>query len=69
MDSLCRWLLNSKGSRVGVILEGLNNLVLEYSLKSDFKATNNQVEYKVLVAGLQLAKEIGVLALNIWSNL
>ena len=36
--------LNGKGSETEVILEGLDDIVLEYSLKFDFKATNNQVE-------------------------
>ena len=43
----CAWTLyvdgssNSKGSGVRVILEGLNDMTLEYSLKFDFKAINN----------------------------
>ena len=32
--------LNSKGSGVGIILEGMDNIVLKYSLKFDFKVTN-----------------------------
>ena len=43
---------NGKGSGAGVILKGLNAMVLEYSLKFDFKATNNQAEYEALVTGL-----------------
>ena len=39
--------------------------MLEYSLKIDFKVTNNQVEYEALVASLQLAKEIRAWSLNI----
>ena len=34
-------LLNGKGSRIGMILKGLNDIVLEYLLKFDFKASNN----------------------------
>ena len=41
-----------KGSGVGVILEGANDIVLEYSLKFDIKETNNQAEYEALVARL-----------------
>ena len=61
-------LSDNKGIRTGVILEGLNNKILEYSLKFDFKAINNLAKYKSLVASLQLAKEIRVWALNIKSN-
>ena len=58
-------LLNNKGNGVGVILKGLKDIMLKYSLKTDFKATNNQAEYKALVVGLQLANEIGAQSLNI----
>ena len=42
--------------------------MLEYSLKFNFKTTNNQVKYEALVVDLQLAKEIGARSLNIWSD-
>ena len=61
-------LLNGKGSNVGVILEGLNGIMLEYSLKFNFRVINNQVEYKALVVDLQLAKEVGVHILSIGSD-
>ena len=47
---------NGKGNEAGVILEQLNNIVLEYSLKFNLKVTNNQAEYETLVVGLMLAK-------------
>ena len=56
---------NGKSNGTGVILEGPNIIVLEYLLKFNFKATNNQAEYEALVANLQLVKEIWVWALNI----
>ena len=34
-------LLNGKSSGADVILEGPNDIVLEYSLKCNFKVTNN----------------------------
>ena len=34
-------LSNGKGSKARVILEGLDDKVLEYSLKFDFKVMNN----------------------------
>ncbi|RDX80365.1 hypothetical protein CR513_39095, partial [Mucuna pruriens] len=48
-------LSNPKGRGTGVNLKGL--VSLEHSLKFDFKASNNQVEYKALLAGLDLARE------------
>ena len=61
-------MLNKKGSRVGVILEGPNDITLEYSLKFDFQATNNQAEDEALAAGLHLAKEIKANKLRIKSD-
>ena len=59
---------NGKGSGAGVILEGPNDITLKYSLKFDFQETNNQAKYEALVAGLQLAKEVGAEMLSIKSD-
>ena len=50
---------NDKGSGAKVILKGSNDIMLEYSLKFNFKVMNNQVEYEALIARLQLLKEVG----------
>jgi len=44
---------------VGVILEGLGDLLLEQALTFEFKATNNQVGYKAILAGLNLVYDMG----------
>ena len=60
-----RWVLsvdgssNQQGSGAGVILEGPNGVLIEQSLRFAFKASNNQVEYEALIAGILLAKEMG----------
>jgi len=60
-----RWVLsvdgssNQQGSGVGVILEGPNGVLIEQSLRFAFKASNNQVEYEALIAGMLLAREMG----------
>ncbi|XP_068466368.1 uncharacterized protein [Phaseolus vulgaris] len=60
-----RWVLsvdgssNQLGSGDGIILEGPNGVLIEQSLKFAFKASNNQVEYEALIAGVLLAKEMG----------
>lgn len=59
---------NEKGSRVGIILEGPNNVTLEQALKFNFKASNNQVEYEALIVGLKLAKEVGARKLRCYSD-
>ena len=55
---------NLKGSGTGIVLEGPGDFVLEYSLSFNFQASNNQAEYEVLVAGMRLAKEVGVTRLT-----
>nr|KYP66897.1 Transposon Ty3-I Gag-Pol polyprotein [Cajanus cajan] len=51
---------NTKGSGAGIILEGPNDMMLELAIKFDFRATNNQEEYEALLAGLRLAKDVGI---------
>ncbi|XP_057436319.1 uncharacterized protein LOC130728766 [Lotus japonicus] len=51
---------NVKGSGAGIILEGPRGVTIEQSLKFDFKASNNQVEYEAIITGLKLAIEMGV---------
>jgi len=60
-----RWVLsvdgssNQQGNEVDVILEGSNGLLIEQALRFTFKASNNQVEYEALIAGILLTKEMG----------
>ena len=39
-----------------------------YALRFRFKASNNEVEYEALIAGLKLAKEMKVESLEIFSD-
>ena len=59
---------NMKGSKAGIILEGLSNITLEQALKLNFKASNNQSEYKTLIVGLKLAKEVVVKKLRCYTD-
>jgi len=59
---------NQQGSRAGVILEGPNGLLIEQALRFAFKASNNQAEYEVLIAGMLLAKELGAQSLLVKSD-
>ena len=56
--------MNRSGGSARVILEGLEGVLVEHSLSFDFQTTNNQVVYKVLIPGLQLAKDMGVRSLK-----
>nr|KYP74436.1 Uncharacterized protein Mb2253c family [Cajanus cajan] len=59
---------NVKGSGADIILEGPNDMMLELAIKFDFKATNNQAEYEALLAGLTLAKDVGIKRLKCCSD-
>lgn len=41
-------------------------IVIEYTLHFLFKVTNNQYEYKTLLAGLKIAEELGVKCLKVF---
>jgi len=51
---------NPKGAGAGIVLEGLNDILIEKSLHFSFKTSNNQAEYEAILAGLSLAREVGV---------
>ena len=51
---------NVNGNGVGVVLESLTGEQVNYTLRLEFPASNNEVECETLIAGLRLAKEIGI---------
>jgi len=57
MDALCRRFLKSKGC---IVLKGPNDILIEKSLHFAFKNSNNQAKYEAILAGLSLAREVGV---------
>lgn len=57
-----------KGGGIDIVLYESNNLLLEQSLRFGFKPSNNQVEYKVLIAGLILATDMRVENITYRSN-
>ncbi|XP_077223467.1 uncharacterized protein LOC143857079 [Tasmannia lanceolata] len=56
------------GCGAGVVLQGPDGFIAEYALRLDFKASNNEDEYKALLAGLSLAAELGTRKLRIYSD-
>jgi len=50
---------NKTSCGAGVVLEGLGDLLVEQALQFSFKATNNQAEYEAILAGLNLAHDLG----------
>jgi ribonuclease HI len=49
-----------KGAGADVVLIPLKGDVIKYAIQLEFLATNNITEYKGLVNGLQLAKDLSI---------
>nr|GEW85211.1 reverse transcriptase domain-containing protein [Tanacetum cinerariifolium] len=59
------------GSGAGLILTNPEGMKFTYALRFRFNATNNEAEYEALIAGLRIAKQMGVknLQVNVDSHL
>ncbi|XP_071718659.1 uncharacterized protein [Rutidosis leptorrhynchoides] len=49
-----------EGARAGLILTGPHEEEHTYALRFNFKVTKNEAEYEALLAGMRIAKEMGV---------
>ncbi|GKF13614.1 reverse transcriptase domain-containing protein [Tanacetum coccineum] len=56
---------SAKGSGVGLVLISPTGTEYIYALRLNFESTNNQAEYEDLLAGLGIAKKIGVQSLSV----
>ncbi|GJZ38185.1 reverse transcriptase domain-containing protein [Tanacetum coccineum] len=54
-----------KGSGAGLVLISPTKMEYTYALRFNFTSTNNQAEYKALLAGLRKAKKIKVQSLSV----
>ncbi|KAM2574826.1 hypothetical protein TB2_006730 [Malus domestica] len=59
---------NQQGCGVGLVLTTPDKVAMEYALRFKFKASNNEAEYEALLAGLRLAKHLGVKRIDIFSD-
>nr|XP_027063201.1 uncharacterized protein LOC113689657 [Coffea arabica] len=59
---------NGEGSGAGLLLEGPQGEVCSYALRFGFPATNNETEYEILIAGLQLARRLGAQQIHVRSD-
>ncbi|KAM1241008.1 hypothetical protein ACFX2J_046256 [Malus domestica] len=59
---------NQQGCGAGLVLTTLDKVAMEYALRFKFKASNNEAEYEALLAGLRLAKHLGVKRIDIFSD-
>lgn len=59
---------NVNGFGIGLVLTSLEWDLIQQAIQCGFRATNNEVEYEALIAGLILAKNIGIKKLDIRSD-
>ncbi|XP_034208128.1 uncharacterized protein LOC117621677 [Prunus dulcis] len=59
---------NQKEAGAGIVIITLDGTLLEQAITLGFPALNNEAEYKVLLAGLCLAKELSIKKLAIYSD-
>ncbi|KAL0373706.1 UNVERIFIED_CONTAM: Ribonuclease HI [Sesamum radiatum] len=69
-----KWLLHvdgsstAQGSGAGIIITTPQGEDIEFAMKFDFKASNNEAEYEALVIGMRMAHEMGVRHLLAYSD-
>ncbi|VVA40103.1 PREDICTED: rve domain-containing, partial [Prunus dulcis] len=59
---------NAQGCGAGLVLVSPDKVALEYALRFNFQASNNEAEYEALLAGLRLAKEMDAKQIQIFSD-
>ena len=59
---------NTSGAVIGLILVNLNGVIAKYVLCFEFSITNNRAEYKALIAGLRIARELKVDRLQVYND-
>ncbi|GKV15478.1 hypothetical protein SLEP1_g26265 [Rubroshorea leprosula] len=59
---------SSKGSGAGALLIGPEGYRSEHALKFNFDVTNNMADYEALLLGLQLALELKISAIQVYSD-
>ncbi|KAL5551104.1 hypothetical protein UlMin_001280 [Ulmus minor] len=60
---------NMSGAGLGLVLISPEGEIIQQAIKCGFKATNNEAEYEALIAGLMLAKDMGIQKLDMISYL
>ena len=53
---------------MGLVLISLEKITIEKSLRLGFSATNNKVEYEVLLVGMTMVQKIGGKAVEVFSD-
>ena len=53
------------GKGVGIVIISPSNQIYNFAFRLEFEASNNVVEYETLFLGLETAKDMGIIMLNI----
>ncbi|KAJ9547969.1 LOW QUALITY PROTEIN: hypothetical protein OSB04_020512 [Centaurea solstitialis] len=59
---------NARGSGLGVVLKSSHGGNMVYSVRCEFKTTNNEAEYEALIDGLDMAYNLGARWLHVRSD-
>ena len=59
---------NQRGSGVGLVLVSPKRITIEKSLRLNFSATNNEVEYETLLMGMMMVQKMGGKAMRVFSD-
>ena len=59
---------NQKGSGIGLVLISFKKVIVEKSLRLDFSATNNEVEYEALLMGMAMVQRMGGKSVKVFLN-
>ena len=59
---------SAMGASVGIVIITLKGIRLEHSFRLGFKASNNEVEYEALIAGLKTAFDLGARNMEVYSD-
>lgn len=59
---------NFRGAGLGLVLKSPQGDKIVHAICCDFKATNNEAEYEVSIAGMTLVNDLGAKALKVYSD-
>ena len=59
---------NQRGLGVGLVLVSPEKITIEKSLRLSFSATNNKVEYEVLLMAMMMVQKMGGKAMKVFSD-
>lgn len=61
VNVICRRFFQFEGEvKTIIIFEQANDVLIEKSLQFNFKTSNNQTKYEIIVASLTLVREVGI---------